>query len=261
MIVSLCRGASASRHMRTITNRPTAGAAESRHQDRQRRRTTRIIVIMSSANKNDTPPENNTTPIAKPSNTLDKFKSKRAATSYGVDNLVDGMPHQKIGETRDFFRLHPDEEEFWSDELCFVMVPVKGSKRDSLHLIAEDLAVEYLPSGKVLRFRLALGSKPYDVFFLAHVPSQNLDNTWNSTALQACEQAKTLWTQAISRKDEGVDSYKVDKARNREAFPEPKWPRGLTLDDLIAKAFAGRMIDTPDHPALLRLIGEKQSLR
>jgi hypothetical protein len=42
---------------------------------------------------------------------------------------------------------------------------VKGQKRDTLHLIEEDLALRYLPSGKILRFRLALASKPFDVFF------------------------------------------------------------------------------------------------
>src|ERR1700730_11948573 len=101
--------------------------------------------------KEITPPETPApvTPIKKPVGTLDKFKSKRAATTDGVDNLVDGMPHQKVGETKDFFRLHPDEEEYWSDEFCFVSVPVKGAKHASLHLIDDELAAEFLPSGKV----------------------------------------------------------------------------------------------------------------
>jgi hypothetical protein len=217
----------------------------------------------SSPKKEATPPETSApvTPIKKPVvGALDKFKSKRAATTYGVDNLVDGMPHNKVGEAKDFFRVHPNEEEYWSDEFCFVSVPVKGAKHASLHLIDDELAAEFLPSGKVQRFRLALATKPYDVFFLVHVPSQNMDNAWNSTALEACEQAKTLWTQALSRKDEGVDAYKVDKARNQEAFPEPRWPK-LSLEELIAKAFTGRMIDSADHPALLRLVGDKQSLK
>ena len=95
-------------------------------------------------------PADNVSPIKKPSAfSLDKFKSKRAATIAGVDNLVDGMAHHKIGETKDFFRLHPDEENYWSPELCFVLVPIKGQKRDTLHLIEEDLAMEYLPSGRI----------------------------------------------------------------------------------------------------------------
>jgi hypothetical protein len=48
-------------------------------------------------------------------------------------------------------------------------------------------------------------------------------------------------------------------ARHHDAFPEPKWPT-QTLDELIEKTFAGRMVDREDHPALLRLVGAKQVL-
>ena len=86
----------------------------------------------------------------------------------------------------------------------------------------------------------------------------NLDNDWNATALAACEQGKTLWTQAISRKDEGVEFYFVDKARNQQAFPDAGLAES-SLEELIAKAFVGRMILKKDHPALLRLIGESRT--
>ena len=119
--------------------------------------------------------------------------------------------------------------------------------------------MRYLPSGRILRFRLALATKPYDVFFLCHVPTQNLDNTWNESNLQACEQAKTHWVQATSRKEEGVESVQESTvARDPDAFPEPKWPT-QSLDELIETTFAGRMIDSEDHPGLLRLIGARQS--
>ena len=78
-------------------------------------------------------------------------------------------------------------------------------------------------------------------------------------AVQACEQAKHLWTQATSRKEEGVETYKVDRARNPLAFPTPKWPKQI-LDELIGITFAGRTIETDDHPGLLRLLGDKQDM-
>jgi hypothetical protein len=160
---------------------------------------------------------------------------------------------------KDFVRLHPDEEAHWTPELCFVNVPIKGQKRDTLHLIDEDIALQYLSGGKILRFRLALATKPNDVFFFCVVPTRNLDNAYNKTCLLACEQAKTLWVQLTSLKETGVEDYKRDFARDQDAFPKPKWP-AQSLDDLIEKAFAGRQIDHDDHPALLRLIGAKQSL-
>ena len=198
--------------------------------------------------------------IKKPSAvSLDKFKSKRAAAIASVETLQTALPHHTLKEANDYCRLHPDEENWWSPELCFVQVPIKGQKRETLHLIEEELAQRYLPSGKIKRFRLALATKPYDKFFLCHVPTQNLDNSFNETNLQGCLKAKTLWTELTSRKEEGVDSYKVDFARDHDAFPEPKWPT-QTLDELIMATFAGRMIDRDDHPALLRLIGAKQAM-
>jgi hypothetical protein len=199
-------------------------------------------------------------PIAKPGKfSLDKFKSKSAAAIANVESLQTGLSHHNIAQAKDWVRLHPDEVEYWSDELCFVNVPVKGEKRDLLHLIAEDLALKFLPAGRILRFRLALATKPYDVFFLCHIPTRNQNNSFNASNLQACEQAKTSWVQVSSRKEEGVDSYKIDLARHADAFPSPKWPT-QSLGELIEKTFVGRMIEVDNHPALLRLIGAKQEL-
>jgi hypothetical protein len=190
---------------------------------------------------------------------LNKFKSKRAAAAANVETLQTALPHHSMAAAKDFVRLHPDEENYWSYELCFVNVPIKGQKRDTLHLIDEDLAMRYLPSGKIMRFRLALATKPFDIFFLCHVPTRNDDNSWNATNKRGCELAKTSWVQATSRKDEGVESYKIDHAQDQDAFPHPKWPT-QSLSELIGVTFAGRMIDTEDHPALLRLIGAKQKI-
>lgn len=197
--------------------------------------------------------------VPKPSGfDLNKFKSKRADAIANVATLQTGLPVSSMSQAKDFVRLHPDDD-FWSDELCFVMVPIKGAKRDSLHLIEEDLAMEFLPSGKIMRFRLALASKPNDGFFLCRIPTRNLDNSWNRDSVAGCEQAKKLWTQATSRGEEGVDAYRIEAARDPDAFPEPKWPE-QPLSELINRAFAGRMIVAEDHPALLRLIGAKQSV-
>jgi hypothetical protein len=183
---------------------------------------------------------------------LDKFKSTRAATVAGLVTLQTALPVHSLAQAKDFVRLHPTE---LSDEL-FVSVPIKGAPRDTIHLIGEKLATRYLPSKKIIRHQLALASKPMDHFFLCIVPSINLDNPWVSSNLAACEQAKTLWTQATSRRDEGIEGYNVTLATDPDAFPEPAWPM-QSLDELIMISFTGRMIETDDHPGLLRLLGVK----
>ena len=152
--------------------------------------------------------------IVKPSGFLEKFRSKRSPTIAGVETLLTALPILRIADANDFVRLHPSED-YWSPELCFVSVPIHGEKRDQLHLIDEELAMQHLSAKKIQRQRLALASKPHDSFFFCIIPSQNLDNSWNATALQACEMAKNLWVQVSSRKAEGVDSYKTDLSPRR----------------------------------------------
>jgi hypothetical protein len=194
--------------------------------------------------------------IAKPGAfDLDKFKSKQAAAIANVETLLSALPVHKLSEAKDFVRLHPNET-YWSPELCFVNVPIKGQKRDTLHLIEEALALRFLEGGDVLRFRLALATKPHDAFFLCTIPTRNEDNPWNQSNLNACEQAKTRWTRATSRKEEGMETYKITSAKDPQAFPEPNWPT-VPLGELIEKTFAGRMIEDENHPALLRKIGAK----
>jgi hypothetical protein len=189
---------------------------------------------------------------------LERFRTKHDVAATGVETLLPPLPHMRIADAKDFVRLHPHKS-YWSPELCFVSVPVKGQKKDTLHLIDEELAMQYLPSGKIQRFQLVLASKPYDIFFLCEVPTRNLDNLWNATNLEACEKAKTQWTMVSSRKEEGIENYKITPAKDRGAFPESKWP-AQSLTTLIERTFAGRIITTEDHPALLRLIGAKQSV-
>ena len=199
-------------------------------------------------------------PITKPKFSLNKFKSKRAAAIGGLETLQGALPHYPIAHAKDFVRLHPDQDKYWTDELCFVSVPIKGTKKDLLHLIDEDVAAEFLPSGRLQWFRFALATKPFDIFFLCHVPTRNLDeNTWNISNVKACEQARHNWVQVSSRKEEGVEAYKADVARDPDAFPKPKWPT-QSIEELIGATFEGRSIYDEEHPALKRLVGAKQSV-
>ena len=206
------------------------------------------------------------TPIQKPDGRdgddafLEKFRSKTNVALACVESNTDKLPHHRLVDAKDFVRLHPDAA-YWSPELCFISVPIIGQKKDTLHLIDEELAMEYLPPGIIQRFRLALATMPYDVLFLCEVPTQNLDNKWNATNIEACEKAKTLWTMVTSRRSEGVENYKIDYARDPKAFPEP-WQKPLqSLSHYILRTFSGAMIEDNKHPGLLRRIGGKLDLK
>jgi hypothetical protein len=97
---------------------------------------------------------------------FDAFRSTHDPSIANVATLLTALPHYRIADAKDFVRLHPNETTHWSPELCFVNVPIKGQKQDTLHLITEQLAELYLPSNRIERFRLALATKPHDVPFL-----------------------------------------------------------------------------------------------
>jgi hypothetical protein len=220
--------------------------------------TKKVELVADEESSTQAPEESS---IQKPQEefSLERFKSKRTASIANVETLHNELPVLRPAEVRDWFRLHPDEDNYWSCELCFVPVPIKGQRHDTVHLIDDELAALHLASGRVEHYRLALATKPYDVPFLCKVPTRNLDNSWNAAALDACTRAKTLWTQVSSRAKEGVEGYKIDFARDPKAFPEPEWPTD-SLNKLIYRTYNGRMILTPNDPALLRLIGGTQQL-
>jgi len=121
--------------------------------------------------------------------------------------------------------------------------------------------VRILPEGKIIRHRLALATKPDDVFFLAEIPSSNLENSWNASTLRGAELGKARWVQLVSPKKDNIEQYKIDFARHKDAFSEPTWLK-QPLAELIGAAFApDRIIKSEEHPGLMRLIGAKQQLK
>ena len=201
--------------------------------------------------------------ILKPSGfSLDGFRSKRSASIGGVATLLASLPIMPSREAKDLSASTPTRPHTGRTSCASCNVPTKGVRGGSLlHLILEDLACAYLPEGKIIRHRLALASKPDDVFFLAEIPTTNLDNSWNVSNLEGCELGKTRWVQLTSQKNAGQERYKIDYSRDEDAFPEPTW-----LTAAVGRAYRCGVLARPhhrheDHPGLLRLIGAKQQLK
>ena len=92
------------------------------------------------------------------------------------------------------------------------------------------------------------------------MPTQNLDNAGTTRIWRRVKRPRRFGRKQLAAEREGADDYKITyAAEDPDIFSDPKWPT-QSLGELIARAFAGRMIETEDHPALLRKIGAKQSL-
>lgn len=187
------------------------------------------------------------------SDPLAKFKRKHKPIMAGVKTLLTALDVHSISQAKDFVRLHHDDV-YWSDPLAFVNVP--GLQ---MHIIDEELATALVQPSDVKWFQLALAAMPNGKFFLCTVPTENLDNRWNADNVAACNQARTYWVRAVSRRSEGAEGFLPIYPEDLDAFPEPKWP-SQTLNELILITFAGRIIETADHPGLARYRGKKPSL-
>jgi hypothetical protein len=196
-------------------------------------------------------------PQGKKKSFAERFRSSTAAiiAGPGVNPQLLALPVMRIAEAKDYVRLHPDEEAYWTGVMCFALVPI-DVKRTELHPIDEGLAMQYLHESKIKRYRLALASRPYKgALFLCIVPSQNLENGYNRTGLEICTIGKTSWVQAVSLKYKGVEAYEPVLAENQNAYNDRlEWPTA-TMDEILDVTFAGKMIETPDCPAMLRLRG------
>ena len=199
-------------------------------------------------------------PIAKPSAfDLDKFKSKRAAAMADVETLQTALAASSHRKAKDFVAASRTRKITGRTELCFVNVPIKGQRRDTLHLIEEELAMQYLPSGSILRFRLALATKPYDVFFLATCRRRTSTTRGTRPTCRPASRRRRCGCRPPAAKERRRRGLQDRLRPSTRRFPEPKWPT-QSLAELIGVTFAGRMIDTRRSSGLLRLIGAKQNL-
>jgi hypothetical protein len=203
--------------------------------------------------------ESDLTPIEKPDDAtaaLSKFKSKRSGKPSATMKM-DKLEVRRLAESKDYIRLSPLPQH-WSEELCFVSVPVDGAD-PILHLIIDDLAEMYLSEKDVERFRVALASGAVPgSWFLCKVPSQNLTNGFNSSALEGCLEAKRRWLKAVSQKSKGLERYSIKYAEDQDFAPTPDFAPMPNVYEILFARFAGLTIEVPDAPALLRLRGKKQ---
>ena len=75
-------------------------------------------------------------------------------------------------------------------------------------------------------------------------------NQWHASAAEAVQQAMKAWVRVVANKSLG--GYDVLQAMSQ--YAEPEWP-DLPLPELLRLAFKDRLINSLDHPVLLKLRG------
>ncbi len=200
--------------------------------------------------------------IAKPSKfSLADFRTEQNPKATGIEPTCPALPMMRLADVKDFFVLHPHDS-YWSNEVALIQVPTKGSTESTQHLILDGIVKKYSDQlqARVKYCQIVLGAKPDNVFFLGLIPTRNLDNTFNASAIRAAVQAKSgIWTTVTSRKSEGHDDYFIGKAQEGGAFLETKWPT-FSLDEIVEVTVGDKFITTDEHSSLDRLLGRRGKL-
>ena len=75
-------------------------------------------------------------------------------------------------------------------------------------------------------------------------------NPWHESLAQAVKLAETHWVRVVANMSAG--GYDVLQALG--ALPDPVWP-DTTLEEMIAVAFRGKIVDSENHPVIRGLLG------
>ena len=193
--------------------------------------------------------------INKPAAKFDMSQMAVPDDFVGIQRMPMALQLKKFSDLHDFGRVHPDEANYWTPRVALVDVPIKGQTKKLRCMIRPDLAAKYLAPNMVDYRRIALACDAEHKPFLCEVPTENLENIWNSTSLLAIEDAKVRWVRADSNNKLGMEGYERGYPENPARFGEPNWPTQAFSDILATKFTADIYIDADDHPLLLRLRG------
>lgn len=172
-----------------------------------------------------------------PASELEGVETKRVRTKITVDK-----------PPRDQFFMVKDGADYW---VPFGLIELERSS--SFYLVAPGLVRDWLRENDIKSY--------YDCVLCLVVtwhgeprvwPLKQTTNSWHESAREIAEMAKTGWTKLIS--DQAASCYVAGTAANQ--VKKPAWP-AESFEEILEKAFAGRIIDSLDHDVIKELRGDE----
>ena len=177
-------------------------------------------------------------------------------------NIVDGVDAAfkkgavpvKLGRPKkdEFFRINPDPDyvhDYW-------LLTIDDGKDKENYIVAKSL--RKIVADDLHPHRLFVGINRHDTLFVWPIrlytdgDSGGGGESWSESALEKAERAKALWIKI--RGDRSAGGYSSTEAQGDWEAPDFG---SLSFRDIVEKAFKGRVIDRPDHPALEKFFMRK----
>jgi hypothetical protein len=186
-------------------------------------------------------------PTAATKSTPSILSSLRLPDTYNVSGGV-ALPlkatYGKLNKHR-FCRVHP------SDDYKFRCLVVDDKDNGETYLAAPNMASQLgsLATPKTIRLAVDNAGTPKLIGEPDLDPSGRR-NLWQSSYKDAIKQAENDWVRVQANMAAG--QYEITPSMSDLGFP--RWPK-QSMDELINDAFAGRIIDSPDHPYIRQIQG------
>jgi hypothetical protein len=144
-----------------------------------------------------------------------------------------------------FCRVHPGVE------YKFRCLLVDDKENGETYLAAPNMAghLGSLATPKTIRLAVDNSGVP-KLIAEPDVDPSGRRNLWQSSYKEAIKQAETDWVRVEANMQAG--QYEITKSTND--LGDPRWPK-RSIDELINDAFAGRIIDSPEHPYIRQIQG------
>jgi hypothetical protein len=200
----------------------------------------------------DRDPSTNGTGASRPGDAADIFSDLAAirlspddAGSIGTEEVLVQIAIRKPN-VNEFARVHPDPAMSLATTICvdaerdaYFVAPALRNVMVAGGLKAILLVVTVNQRGLPFLWPLALGD------------GTGRRNGWHDSAREAAELAKTEWIKIVS--DMPAGQYRIYRAKGK--LPEPVFPTGKTMEELLRLAFRGRVIDNENHPVVKQALG------
>jgi hypothetical protein len=172
--------------------------------------------------------------------------SDKDGAGIGTREILTRVPVRKP-RRGEFFRTHQDPA------MSLAATTYEGNEQDDVYFVAPAMRGALAEDLRPVRLQLAIARNGVLFIWPLTIPSDDnpLGRSWHESALKAAEIAKAKWIRIIS--DKGLNGYRVRAAEGNLA--EPEWPTDKTFGDLLAIAFADRIIMSADHPVVRALRG------
>ena len=171
------------------------------------------------------------------------------ATEEGEGYTIDvGRPDKQT-----FVQVHPQLAIGAS-----ILEAKTGSGVEGNYLIGKKMVGHRSLEGLLRRAELRLMMKRFGGYLLVPVPILDEQrNSWHVSLREAIRRAETEWIRIVAARGQG--NYRIHKAGDLDAMPEPVWPNEL-LDpqQLVRLAFGDeRIVDNARHPLIKVLEGRR----